>query len=256
MSAAGTLPPGAELHALAAAPPGPIRPVLSAAPPGQWDFVGYFRDHTADVMSLFWQHVWLSVVPVVLGLLVALPLGYLARRYSWTYPPLVSIAGLLYTIPSIALFVLAPGILGTRILDPVNVLFPLTVYTVALLVRVVADGLASVPTEVLQSATAMGYGRLARLLRVELPIAVPVISSGLRVAAVSNVGLVTVATTIGTPQLGQLFSTGLQMSSFRSYYAPIVLGIVLCLLLALVLDGAIVAGTRLLTPWRRAGRPA
>lgn len=259
---------GADLQALAPTPSGPGQLVLSVlqpglhqravaeGPPGQWDFIGYFRDHAADVLDLFAQHVWLSVVPVVLGLIIALPIGYLARRYSWTYPPLVSIAGLLYTIPSIALFVLAPGILGTRILDPVNVLFPLTVYTVALLVRVVADGLASVPTEVLQSATAMGYGRLARLIRVELPIAVPVISTGLRVAAVSNVGLVTVATTIGTAQLGQLFSTGLQMSSFRSYYAPIVLGIVLCLLLALVLDGLIVAGTRLLTPWRRAGRPA
>ncbi len=249
-------PPGQGQLVRSALPPGLEQRALAEGPPGQWDFIGYFGDHTSDVLSLFGQHVWLSVVPVILGLIIALPIGYLARRYAWTYPPLVSIAGLLYTIPSIALFVLAPGILGTRILDPVNVLFPLTVYTVALLVRVVADGLASVPTEVLQSATAMGYGRLARLVRVELPIAVPVISAGLRVAAVSNVGLVTVATTIGTAQLGQLFSTGLQMSSFRSYYAPIVLGIVLCLLLALVLDGAIVAGTRLLTPWRRAGRPS
>ncbi len=224
------------------------------APPGQWDFIGYFRQDAADITNLFFEHVWLSAIPVLLGLAIALPIGYLARRYAWSYPPLVGLSGLLYTIPSIALFVLAPGILGTRILDPVNVLLPLTVYTVALLVRVVADGLASVPDDVLQSASAMGFGRFARLWRVELPIAVPVISAGLRVAAVSNVGAVTVATAIGTAQLGQLFNTGLQMSSYRAYYAPIVLGIVLCVVLALIYDLLIVAGTRMLTPWRRAVR--
>ena len=255
---------GLEKHALLAAPPGQHllalpaprvgleKHALLAAPPGQWDFIGYFNQQRSQVFTLLIEHIWLAAIPVVLGLIIALPIGYIARRYSWTYPPLVSIAGLLYTIPSLALFVLAPGILGTKILDPINVLFPLTIYSVALLVRVVADGLASVPVEVLQSATAMGYSRFARLLRVELPIAVPVISAGLRVAAVSNVGLVTVATTIGTAQLGQLFSTGLQMSSFRAYYAPIVLGIVGCLLLAVLFDTVIVLLTRLLTPWRRA----
>ncbi len=229
---------------------------LMAAPPGQWDFLGYFAQHRPEFFDLLLRHIWLAAIPVVLGLLISLPLGYLARRYAWTYPPLVSLAGLLYTIPSIALFVLAPGVLGTRILNPVNVLFPLTLYTVALLVRVVADGLASVPDDVLQSATAMGYGPFQRLLKVELPIAVPVISAGLRVATVSNVGLVTVATTIGTAQLGQLFSTGLQMSAYRAYFAPIVLGIVACLLLALMFDLILVAVTRLLTPWGRAARPA
>jgi len=225
-------------------------------PANPWFTWQYVKDNSDDLKQALITHVELTVESVLIAIVIAFPLALLCYRYRRLSGPVLGLTGVLYTIPSIALFVLAPGILGTRILDPVNVLFPLTVYTVALLVRVVADGLASVPTEVLQSATAMGYGRLARLIRVELPIAVPVISTGLRVAAVSNVGLVTVATTIGTAQLGQLFSTGLQMSSFRSYYAPIVLGIVLCLLLALVLDGLIVAGTRLLTPWRRAGRPA
>ena len=138
----------------------------------------------------------------MLGLLIALPIGWLAHRYRWLYAPLITIAGLLYTIPSIALFVVLPGLLGTKVLDPINVVVALTLYTVALLVRVVADGLASVPDDVAQAATAMGYKRFQRLVAVELPIAVPVIAAGLRVAAVSNVSLVAVAAMIGVPAAG------------------------------------------------------
>ena len=186
------------------------------------------------------------------GLAVALPLGWLAVRVRWLYPILISAAGLLYTIPSIALFVILPDLLGTQILDPINVAVALTLYTIALLVRVVADGLSAVPDDVAQAATAMGYRRVQRLLSVELPIAVPVIAAGLRVAAVSNVSLVAVAATIGVPELGQLFTTGFQLS----YFEPIILGIVLCIALALVFDVAIVTATRLLTPWRRAVKAA
>nr|WP_279590913.1 ABC transporter permease subunit [Modestobacter marinus] len=180
-----------------------------------------------------------------------MPIGWLARRYRWAYPPIVSVTGLLYTIPSLALFVVMPTVLGTQILDPVNVVIALTVYTVALLVRVVADGLAAVPDDVLQSATAMGLTRFQRLRSVELPLAVPVIAAGLRVATVANVSLVAIAATIGIPQLGQLFITGFQLSVTGPYYPPIALGIVLCVLLALALDALIVLGSRLLTPWQR-----
>ena len=210
----------------------------------------YFRDHSDEVLTWLGYHAWLSAVPVVAGLLIALPLGWLAVRVRWLYPVLISAAGLLYTIPSIALFVILPDVLGTKILDPVNVAVALTLYTVALLVRVVADGLSAVPDDVAQAATAMGYRRLQRLLFVELPIAVPVIAAGLRVAAVSNVSLVAVAATIGVPELGQLFTTGFQLS----YFDPIILGIVLCIALALVFDVLIVTLTRLATPWRRAVR--
>ncbi len=208
----------------------------------------YFNDNRAEVLSWLWSHTWLAVIPVVFGLIISLPLGWLAVRKRWLYPPVVGIAGVLYTIPSIALFVILPNIIGTKILDPINVAVALTIYTVALLVRVVADGLSSVPDSVAQAATAMGYRRFGRLLHVELPIAVPVIAAGLRVAAVSNVSLVAVAATIGVPELGQLFTTGFQLS----YFAPILLGIALCVLLALALDTLIVLGTRLLTPWQRA----
>ncbi|MBV9592929.1 MAG: ABC transporter permease [Actinobacteria bacterium] len=211
----------------------------------------YFSNNHSQVLSWLWSHAWLSVVPVVIGLIVSLPLGWLARRYRWVYPPMVSLTGLLYTIPSIALFVVMPSLLGTRILDPINVVVALSVYTVALLVRVVADGLGSVPEEVNQAATAMGLTRFQRLLKVELPIAVPVIAAGLRVAAVSNVSMVAVAATIGVPELGQLFTNGFQLSVSGPYYPPILLGLILCVILALVLDFAIVLLNRSLTPWRR-----
>jgi osmoprotectant transport system permease protein len=214
--------------------------------------ITYFKQHHDEIISWLGNHVWLSALPVLLGLIIALPLGWLANRYRWLYAPLISIAGLLYTIPSIALFVVLPGLLGTKVLDPINVAVALTIYTVALLVRVVADGLASVPEDVAQAATAMGYKRFQRLVAVELPIAVPVIAAGLRVASVSNVSLVAVAATIGVPELGQLFTNGFQLS----YFAPILIGILLCVALALVFDTVIVLTTRALTPWRRAVQPS
>jgi osmoprotectant transport system permease protein len=214
--------------------------------------ITYFNQHRDEILNWLGYHIWLSALPVLLGLIISLPLGWVAHRFRWSYGPLVGISGLLYTIPSIALFVVLPGILGTKVLDPINVAVALTIYTVALLVRVVADGLAAVPDDVAQAATAMGYRRFQRLIAVELPIAVPVIAAGLRVAAVSNVSLVAVAATIGVPELGQLFTNGFQLS----YFPPIIIGIVLCVALAMVYDTLIVLATRLLTPWRRAVRPS
>jgi osmoprotectant transport system permease protein len=214
------------------------------------DLVDYLSQNRGTVTTWFGWHAWLSVIPVVLGLALALPLGWLARRYRLAYGPLVSLAGVLYTIPSLALFVLMPVVLHTEILDPVNVVVALTVYSVALLVRVIADGLAAVPPDVDMAARAMGYGALQRLFSVELPIALPVIVAGLRVATVSNVSLVSVAALLGVPQLGELFTDGFQ----RAYTAPIVIGLVGCVLLAVLLDVLLVTGGWLLTPWRRAVR--
>ena len=225
---------------------------LDSASSSPWHFLAYFMDHRSKDLGLLWAHTWLSVVPVVLALLLALPLGWLARRYRFVYPPLMSVTGLLYTIPSIALFVLVPPVLGLDPLSPLQVPIALTLYSVALLVRVVADGLAAVPQETVQAATALGYRPLGRFFRVELPIAVPVITAGLRVAIVANVSIVTVAGTIGFKNLGQLFDDGFKLSTNTPYYPPIVLGIVLCVLLALVLDALVLLANRLLTPWRRA----
>ena len=207
----------------------------------------WFLDHLDDVMSRTEQHVYLAGVPLVLGLVIALPLGWLARRHRALYAPLTAGFGLLYTIPSLALFVLLPSIIHRQILDPVNVLVAMTLYTVALLVRTVADGLGAVPEHVQQAASAMGYGRVKRFFAVELPLAVPVISAGMRVAAVSNVSIVSVAAIIGIPQLGLFFTDGFD----RSFYDPIVVGILACVVLALLFDVVIILLTRILTPWLR-----
>ena len=208
----------------------------------------WFLDHLDDVGSRALVHTYLAGVPLVVGLLLALPLGWLARRYPRLYAPLTAGFGLLYTIPSLALFVIFPVILGTTALDPINVVVAMTLYTVALLVRTVADALGAVPDHVQQSATAMGYTRLRRFFAVELPLAVPVISAGLRVAAVSNVSIVSVGTIIGVNQLGMFFSDGFN----RDFYDPLFVGILACVVLALLFDAVILLVTRLSTPWVRA----
>lgn len=213
----------------------------------------WFVDHLEEVLRLTLQHLYLAGLPLLIGLVLALPLGWLARRFPPLYPPLIVGTGLLYTIPSLALFILLPLFLGTRILDTSNVIVAMTIYTVALLVRTVADGLGAVPDHVNQAATAMGFTRVRRFFAVELPLAVPVISAGLRVAAVSNVSIVSVAAIIGVSQLGVLFTDGFN----RAFNDPIVIGLVACVLLAVLLDAVILLLTRLLTPWERAvGRRA
>lgn len=212
--------------------------------------MSYLSTHVPYLLTLLGRHLYLAAVPLLIGLVIALPLGWLARRFGWLYPPLIVGTGLLYTLPSLAVFILLPGILHTQILDPVNVIVAMTIYTVALLVRTVADGLGAVPEDVRMSATAMGYRGVSRFLKVELPLAVPVIAAGLRVAAVSNVSIVSVAAIIGVSQLGSLFTDGFN----RNFLDPIVIGIVACVLLALVLDLVIVGLSRALTPWLRQGR--
>jgi osmoprotectant transport system permease protein len=215
---------------------------------GVWQ---YFRADQSAILDWLWTTLWLAAVPVAVGLAISLPIGWVASRYRWTYPPLITVAGLLYTIPSIVLFLILPGLLGTGILDPLNVAVSLTVYSVALLVRVVADGLSSVDDATLQAASAMGYTGRQRLFAVQFPLAVPVIGAGLRVAAVSNVSLVAVASTLGVSQLGSLFTAG--YNATRNGATPILLGLIMFILVALVFDGLILLVLRLSTPWRRAG---
>ena len=209
----------------------------------------WILDHLDTIGDYALQHAWLAGLPLVLGLAIAVPLGWLAQRRAWLYTPIVAGTGLLYTIPSLALFILMPLVLGTRILDVENVIVAMTIYTVALLTRTVADALGAVPGDVVAAATAMGLGSVRRLLTVELPLGVPVIAAGLRVAAVSNVSIVSVAALIGVPQLGSLFTDGF----YRGFLDPIVAGLVACVLLALLFDLVIVLVTWLLTPWLRTG---
>lgn len=212
----------------------------------------WFSSQSGAIVGLFLSHLLLSVVPVGIALAVALPVGWVVHRSGAARSVILAGSGLLYTIPSLAMFVLMPLILHTRILDPLNVVIALAVYSFALLLRVVVDGLDSVPAVVLQSADAMGYRRFGRLLAVELPVSVPVIIAGLRVATVSNVSVVSVAALIGVPQLGYLFTSGLQ----QQFLLPIIVGIVLCAVLAVVLDGVLIALGRVLAPWRPTGANA
>lgn len=211
--------------------------------------IDYLSSSWPTILQDLLQHLVLAIVPIVIGLIIALPLGYLAVRFGWIYQPFMSISSVLYAIPSLALFVLLPTILGTKILSPINIVVALTVYSVALLLRVIADALLSVDPIITQAATAMGYRRVRRLFGVELPIALPVILAGLRVATISNISLVSIGAIIGIGSLGSLFTQGMQLD----YLEPIIVGIVLSVALAAACDLIIVAIQRRLTGWNRAG---
>jgi osmoprotectant transport system permease protein len=193
------------------------------------------------------EHVILALVPVVLAFVISIPLGFLVSKTGKAADVLLAILGVIYSIPSLALFVLMPLVLGTQILNPANIVAALAVYSIALLVRSVVDGLRSVAPSVKQSASAMGYGSFRRLFRVELPLAMPVIFAGLRVVTVSNIALVSVAVLVGSGALGKLFDLG-----FGSYfYTPIIVALVLTLALALIADGLILLLQRGSLPWLR-----
>ncbi|MFC4944023.1 ABC transporter permease [Pseudonocardia sp. GCM10023141] len=199
------------------------------------------------IRGLILDHLVFALVPVVIGLVLAIPIGWLANRTRLGRTIVINLAGLLFTIPSLALFVILPIILGTGILDPLNVIVALTVYTMALLVRSVADALSAVPPLIVNSATAMGFRPMRRFLTVELPISVPVVLAGLRVATVSSISMVTVGSVIGFGGLGRMFTDGFQ----RNIPEEIIAGIVLVLAIALVIDGLLLLLGRRLTPWDR-----
>jgi osmoprotectant transport system permease protein len=197
--------------------------------------------------GLMVEHVILALVPVVVAFVISIPLGYAVSKTGRAADVLLAILGVIYSIPSLALFVLMPLILGTQILNPVNIGAALAVYSIALLVRSVVDGLRSVSPSVKQSASAMGYGSFRRLLRVEMPLAMPVIFAGLRVVTVSNIALVSVAVLVGSGALGKLFDLGFG----SNFYTPIIVALVLTLALALIADGLILLIQRGSLPWLR-----
>ncbi|MEU6140263.1 ABC transporter permease [Streptomyces sp. NPDC047081] len=208
------------------------------------------RQQSSYIWDLTTSHLYLSVVPILIALAISLPVGALIHRSRRWKAVVLGVGGVLFTIPSLTIFTVLPTIIGTRILDPLNVVIALVIYSTSLLIRTVVDGLDSVPPETEQAAVAIGYRPLARLVLVQLPVAVPVISAGLRVAVVTNVSIVSVASLIGVPQLGQLFTQGAQ----QLYVDPVVVGVVLSLALAAVLDLVVLTAGRLLTPWRPPSR--
>lgn len=191
------------------------------------------------------KHLWLSLPPIVIGFVISVPLGWLAYRFKLTRGLLLTLAGLLYTIPSLALFVILPPLIGISFLSPLNLTIALTIYAVAIMSRSVADALASVDPAIRQSATAVGFSSWRRFWAVEFPLAGPVILAGLRVAAVSTISLVTVGILIGVESLGYLFTNGSQ----RRIVPEILAGVVLVMVLALIVDYLLVLVGRWLMPW-------
>lgn len=210
--------------------------------------MSWVLDNLGLILELTGVHVQQSVIAIVLGFVLSVPLGWVAWRYQLVKGPVIVLTGLLYTIPSLALLILLPAVAGYAPRSPVNLVIGLTIYAVAILVRAVSDGLDSVDPAIRQSATAMGYGGLRRFWTVDFPLAGPVILAGLRVTAVSTISLATVGILVGVTNLGYLFTNGLQ----RRILAEVFAGIVAVVVIALVLDLLLVLLGRALMPWTRA----
>ncbi|HEY3880380.1 MAG TPA: ABC transporter permease [Trebonia sp.] len=194
------------------------------------------------IWNLTWENAKLGVLPAIYGLIISLPVGIIAARWRWVYPPVLAAVNILYAVPSLALFIALIPAFG---LTDTTVSIALTVFSLCVILPNVVAGLQAVPASVKQAATAMGYGPARRLLTVELPLAVPVIIAGLRIGVVSGISLASVGQLIGVSSLGYLFTDGLQ----RSFPTEIYVGLVLVIVLALVCDLILVAVRRALTPW-------
>jgi osmoprotectant transport system permease protein len=218
-------------------------PVL-AAELIRWSWVG---DHLDDIRGDLVQHVQLTGLAVLFGLLLAFPLALAAIRWPRLYGPILGFTGVLFTIPSLALFILLIPFTGLQIQ---TALIGLTIYTLLILVRNIVEGLRGVDQDVREAAQAMGYTPARQLVQVELPLALPVIMAGVRIATVTTIGLVTVTALIGWGGLGQLFIEGFTLD----FTTPILVGIVLSALLAFAADLLLVGLQQRLTPWARSGR--
>jgi osmoprotectant transport system permease protein len=204
--------------------------------PGNWSLI----------WQLTWENLKLGVLPALYGLALSLPLGIIAARWRWFYPPVLTVINVLYAVPSLALFIALIPAFG---LTDTTVIIALTVFSLCVILPNVVAGLRAVPAAVTQAATAMGYGPLRRLAIVELPLATPVIIAGLRVGVVSGISLASVGQLIGVSSLGYLFIDGLQ----RSFPTEIYVGLALVIALALICDLLLVGAGRALTPWAARG---
>jgi osmoprotectant transport system permease protein len=215
-------------------------------PPSFWEWVG---DHTGEIVKLLGIHVAVSFVAVAIGILIAFPLSIAAYRHPRSYPPLTWATGVLYTIPSIAMFILLLPITG---LSYVTVEIGLISYTLLILLRNFVVGLRTVSPDVREAALGMGYSPRQILWRVDVPLALPAIMAGIRLATVSTIALVTIGFVIGRGALGQLINQGIT----RLFLPPVWVGVGLSIVLALTADGLLQLLERVLTPWStRRARP-
>ncbi len=203
-------------------------------------------DNLGRIGQRLGEHVLMVVASVVIGFVISFALALLARRHRWTYGPIIAVTGTLYAIPSLALFVLLIPITGLSLATGI---VALVLYTLLILVRNIVVALDGVPPDVVEAATGMGYGPIQRFWRVELPVAIPVIVAGLRIATVTTVGLVAITTFIGLGGLGYLI---INSGTRRFFPTSIYVGVALCVLLAVVADLLLLWLQRRLTPWAEA----
>ncbi|HEY8663156.1 MAG TPA: ABC transporter permease subunit [Propionibacteriaceae bacterium] len=219
--------------------------------------MNWILNNVSTITDATWAHLWLALPAIVLSFVVAIPVAWFASRFRHSRFTLLLVAGLIYAIPSLPLFIVLPLILGTSVRSLVNVVAALGLYGVALMVRYAADALDAVSSDALLAATAMGYGPLKRFFGVQLPLAGPALLAGLRVVAVSTVSLVPVSALLGVNSLGMLLTDGFQ----RGILAEVASGIGATVVVAVAVDLGLVGLGRLLMPWERvaarrdAGRP-
>lgn len=223
-------------------------PASAAADPcysllvNHWWCTAYLQDYEEQLVDATKQHAQITVLAVLLGLALALPLAVMARRFSQLETLILGASTMVYTIPSLALFPLLVPFTG---ISKTTVVIGLALYSLTILVRNTLAGLRAVPADVRESATGMGYGPTRMLVTVELPLALPVIMAGLRVATVSTVALTTIGSIVAYGGLGNLLAQGVQ----QNFKAQILAASLLCVLLALALDLVLLGAQRLMTPW-------
>ncbi|WP_030154802.1 ABC transporter permease [Glycomyces sp. NRRL B-16210] len=200
-----------------------------------------------QVVDLAGDHLALSVPAILASVLIAVPIGRLAYRRPRIGGPLLGAAALMYAIPALPLLIIIPAILGIPLRSAATMIVALTVYGVALLVRTAADAFGSVDARVREAAVAVGHSPRSVFWRVDLPLSIPVLLSGVRVVTVSTVSLVTIGALIGVPSLGSLLTDGFQ----RGIAAEVATGVIVTILLALLLDALLLAAGRAVTPWTR-----
>lgn len=209
--------------------------------------LSWIPEHSALLTEKFLEHIQLTLIAIVLGFLISLPLSIYAYRHRSAYPYITSITGILYTIPSLALFAFLVPYTG---LSTTTAEIGLVSYTLLILIRNIVAGLASVPGDAKEAAVGMGYTPRQLLWRVEMPLALPIIIAGLRLATVTTIGLVTVSALIGKGGFGALILTG-----FRTFDStPLIVGAVLSVALAVAADAGLNAAERMATPWARVSR--
>lgn len=210
--------------------------------------MNWVLDNLGLIGELTLIHLRQSIIALVIGFVVSIPLGWVAWRYRLVRSGVITITGLLYTIPSLALLIILPAATGWyKFTSETNLIVALSIYAVAILVRSVADGLDSVDPSVRQASMAIGYGSFRRFWAVDFPLAGPVILAGLRVTAASTISLATVGILVGITNLGYLFTNGLQ----RRIIPEVLAGVLAVVILAVLIDLLLVMAGRILLPWTR-----